>query len=77
MQFDPNELEHTSVYKVIMGTIISRTLRWISSVSEDGINNLAPFSNSNAVGDDPPHITFSKRICASLLSRRSQTRQNF
>jgi len=59
MQFDPNELEHTSVYKLLTGTVIPRPIGWISSISENGINNLAPFSYFNAVGDDPPHIMFS------------------
>lgn len=59
MQFDPNELEHTAIYKLLTGTIIPRPIGWISSVSENGINNLAPFSYFNAVGDDPPHVMFS------------------
>jgi flavin reductase (DIM6/NTAB) family NADH-FMN oxidoreductase RutF len=59
MQFDPNELEHTAVYKLLTGTVIPRPIGWISSISENGINNLAPFSYFNAVGDDPPHVMFS------------------
>ncbi|MGC4039826.1 MAG: flavin reductase family protein [Flavobacterium sp.] len=62
MLFDPNELEHTAVYKLLTGAIIPRPIGWISSVSEDGINNLAPFSYFNAVGDDPPHVMFSTGI---------------
>ena len=59
MLFDPNELEHTAIYKLLTGSIIPRPIGWISSVSEKGINNLAPFSYFNAVGDDPPHVMFS------------------
>ena len=59
MQFDPNELEHSAVYKLLTGAVIPRPIGWVSSVSENGINNLAPFSYFNAVGDDPPHIMFS------------------
>ena len=59
MQFDPNELDHTAIYKLLTGSIIPRPIGWISSVSEKGINNLAPFSYFNAVGDDPPHVMFS------------------
>jgi len=59
MHFDPNELEYTSVYKLLTGSIVPRPIGWVSSVSEDGINNLAPFSYFNAVGEDPPHIMFS------------------
>jgi flavin reductase (DIM6/NTAB) family NADH-FMN oxidoreductase RutF len=59
MQFDPNELEHTAVYKLLTGSIIPRPIGWISSISANGISNLAPFSYFNAVGDDPPHVMFA------------------
>ena len=62
MQFDPNELDYSAVYKLLTGAIIPRPIGWISSISEDGINNLAPFSYFNAVGDDPPHVMFSAGI---------------
>ncbi|TBX69907.1 flavin reductase family protein [Flavobacterium silvisoli] len=59
MQFDPKELEHTAVYKLLTGAIIPRPIGWVSTISENGINNLAPFSYFNAVGEDPPHVMFS------------------
>lgn len=59
MQFDPNELEHSAVYKLLTGSVIPRPIGWISTVDENGINNLAPFSYFNAVGEDPPHVMFS------------------
>ncbi len=59
MQFDPNELDYSAVYKLLTGAVIPRPIGWISSVSEEGINNLAPFSYFNAVGDDPPHVMFA------------------
>ena len=59
MQFDPQDLEQKSIYKLLTGIVIPRPIGWISSISEEGIANLAPFSYFNAVGDDPPHIMFS------------------
>ena len=59
MQFNPNELEHTAVYKLLTGSVIPRPVGWISTVDANGINNLAPFSYFNAVGEDPPHVMFS------------------
>lgn len=59
MQFDPQELEPTAIYKLLTGSVIPRPIGWISSCSEDGINNLAPFSYFNVVGEDPPHVMFS------------------
>jgi flavin reductase (DIM6/NTAB) family NADH-FMN oxidoreductase RutF len=59
MQFNPQDLEQSAIYKLLTGIVIPRPIGWISTISEDGIHNLAPFSYFNAVGDDPPHIMFS------------------
>ena len=59
MKFDPQELEQTAIYKLLTGIVIPRPIGWISTISENGIHNLAPFSYFNAVGDDPPHVMFS------------------
>ena len=59
MEFDPQNLEQSAIYKLLTGAVIPRPIGWISSISEDGILNLAPFSFFNAVGDDPPHVMFS------------------
>ncbi len=59
MQFDPDQIGPSAVYKLLTGTVIPRPIGWISSISKEGICNLAPFSYFNAVGEDPPHIMFS------------------
>lgn len=59
MQFDPLEIDQKSAYKLLTGAVIPRPIGWISSISLEGIPNLAPFSFFNAVGEDPPHVMFS------------------
>jgi flavin reductase (DIM6/NTAB) family NADH-FMN oxidoreductase RutF len=59
MQFDPNDLDYSAVYKLVTGAVIPRPIGWIATIDEKGINNLAPFSYFNAVGEDPPHVMFS------------------
>ena len=59
MQFNPEELDQTAIYKLLTGSIIPRPIGWISTIDVNGINNLAPFSYFNAVGEDPPHVMFS------------------
>ena len=59
MQFNPKDLEQSAIYKLLTGIVIPRPIGWISTINEDGIHNLAPFSYFNAVGDDPPHVMFS------------------
>lgn len=61
MEFNPETLETKAIYKLLTGTIIPRPIAWVSTVDDNGINNLAPFSYFNMVGDDPPHIIFSTR----------------
>lgn len=61
MQFDPKELEQSAIYKLLTGSVIPRPIGWISTIDEEGINNLAPFSYFNILGDDPPHVMFSTR----------------
>lgn len=59
MEFDPQLIDQKATYKLLTGAVIPRPIGWISTVSEDGIPNLAPFSFFNAVGEDPPHVMFS------------------
>lgn len=59
MQFDPDQIGPSAVYKILTGSVIPRPIGWISSISKEGIPNLAPFSFFNAVGEDPPHVMFS------------------
>ena len=61
MEFDPAKIDNTLVYRLLTSIIIPRPIAWVSSISENGINNLAPFSYFNMVGDDPPHVMFSTR----------------
>ena len=59
MEFDPDSIDQKATYKLLTGAVIPRPIGWISSISKDGIPNLAPFSFFNAVGEDPPHVMFS------------------
>jgi flavin reductase (DIM6/NTAB) family NADH-FMN oxidoreductase RutF len=59
LNLDPLETDQRTVYKLLSGTIIPRPIGWISSISKEGIRNLAPFSFFNMVGEDPPHVMFS------------------
>lgn len=61
MQLNPNDLDPSIVYKLLTGLIIPRPIGWISTISEDGTNNLAPFSYFNMVSSDPPCVMFSTR----------------
>lgn len=59
MKFDPNDLTEKQTYKLLIGTVLPRPIGWISTVSKDGVYNVAPYSFFNAMGSDPPHVAFS------------------
>ena len=59
MQFDPNELDYSAVYKLLTGAIIPRPIGWISTVDAQGRDNLAPYSQFQNVSFDPPIVMFS------------------
>lgn len=56
---DPTELATADVYALLVGCVVPRPIAFVSSLSEDGIANLAPFSFFNAGGAHPPSLVFS------------------
>ena len=59
MIIDPLNITQSEVYKILSGSVIPRPIGWVSTISENGVPNLAPFSFFNVVGEDPPHVMFS------------------
>ena len=57
--FDASDLTKEQSYKLLNGSIVPRPIAWVSTVSEDGVHNLAPFSWFNAVAVQPPTVAFS------------------
>jgi flavin reductase (DIM6/NTAB) family NADH-FMN oxidoreductase RutF len=57
--FDPAELDPLSIYKMMAGSIVPRPIGFISTVSENGIFNAAPFSFFNMVSHIPPLVSVS------------------
>lgn len=48
-----------SLYRSLTSLVVPRPIGWISTVSAEGRDNLAPFSYFNAVSGDPPTVLFS------------------
>lgn len=57
MKIDPNNFEGFS--RVLTGVVVPRPIAFVSTLSANGIANLAPYSFFNAVAYDPPTIVFS------------------
>ena len=59
MIIDPSNITFKEIHKLMIGSIVPRPIALISTVSEDKVNNLAPFSYFNGVCSNPPTIMFA------------------
>jgi flavin reductase (DIM6/NTAB) family NADH-FMN oxidoreductase RutF len=57
MQFDMEQLDPDLTYKVLAATVTPRPIAWVTTVSEDGVANAAPYSFFNVMGHQPPTVT--------------------
>ncbi|MBS3941674.1 MAG: flavin reductase family protein [Actinobacteria bacterium] len=59
LELDPTDWSSRDVYHLMTGLVVPRPIAWVSTVDEDGVCNLAPYSYFNIVASDPPHVVFS------------------
>jgi len=59
MFYEPKK-GHTFSIDPYKSLIFPRPIGWISTISKNGIPNLAPYSYFNAIADDPPQVMFSE-----------------
>ena len=59
MHYDTAANNHGLRHNPFKALVVPRPIGWISTVSKDGVNNLAPYSFFNAVSDRPPVVLFS------------------
>lgn len=56
---EPKDLEISQTQAYLLGGVAPRPIALVSTCSDDGIANLAPFSFFNAFGANPPTVAFS------------------
>lgn len=59
MLIDPTTLDAEQSYKLLTGIVVPRPIAWITTLSADGVVNLAPFSAFTFVSPKPPMIAIS------------------
>ena len=59
MIYDPAEKPFTETHKLMIGSIVPRPIAFVSTISKDGNNNVAPFSYFNGVCSNPPTVMFA------------------
>lgn len=59
MIIDLLDLDPKSVYKLLIGSVVPRPIAWTSTVSLEGVRNLAPFSFFTVASRNPPMLCIS------------------
>ena len=65
LRFDPAEHLPQNIYKLMVGCVVPRPIAFVSSIDEEGIYNLAPFSYFSAVCSKPPSVLFCPGVRAT------------
>src|SRR5579864_2081576 len=81
VDFDPEAMDATDLYKILCGAIVPRPIGLISTRSATGLLNVAPFSFFNAISHIPPLVcvsiapTFPEGRRKDTLSNMMETRE--
>lgn len=59
MFIDPDTLDPQSCYKLLIGSVVPRPIAWTSTLSREGVRNLAPFSFFTVASRQPPMLCIS------------------
>ncbi len=62
MYYDPEKNDHGLARGPFKSCVVPRPIGWISTISADGIHNLAPYSQFQNLGFDPPYVMFSANV---------------
>jgi len=70
IDIDPNELTNPERYKLLIGSVVPRPIAFVSTISPEGIANLAPFSFFTGVCSNPITLAFCPGIRSSDGKRK-------
>jgi len=59
MHYDTAQRDHGLPHDPFKALVVPRPIGWVSTISRDGVANLAPYSFFNAVSDRPPMLMFA------------------
>lgn len=59
IHIDPRDATIPEVHGLLLGGVAPRPIALVSTISDDGVMNLSPFSFFNAFGANPPYVAFS------------------
>ena len=59
MFYEPGKTDHGLPFNPYKSIVVPRPIGWVSTLDPDGVPNLAPYSQFNNLGYDPPYVMFS------------------
>ncbi len=59
MELDPESISPRERYALMIGSILPRPIAWVSTISPQGITNLAPFSFFTGITANPMSVCFA------------------
>jgi flavin reductase (DIM6/NTAB) family NADH-FMN oxidoreductase RutF len=59
LEYDPATTDKRQIYRLLTGAVVPRPIGWASTVNENGVANLAPFSFFTVVCVIPPMISLT------------------
>jgi flavin reductase (DIM6/NTAB) family NADH-FMN oxidoreductase RutF len=71
MYYDPDKNDHGLSHSPFKSCVLPRPIGWISTVSPEGLDNLAPYSQFQNLNFDPAYVMFSAG--QSTLGHRKDT----
>jgi len=70
MIIDPSENSIKDNYKLLIGTVLPRPIALVSTISNSGIPNLAPFSFFTAITSKPPTLCFAPALKGTAAEKK-------
>jgi len=71
MEYDPDKNNHGLPHNPFKSCVVPRPIGWISTLSIDGVHNLAPYSQFQNLTFDPPYVMFAAN--ENTVGRRKDT----
>ena len=66
MEIEAAKLSPADAYRLMIGIVVPRPIAWVTTISENGLVNAAPFSAYTFCGKNPPMVCFN-------VGRRDET----
>jgi flavin reductase (DIM6/NTAB) family NADH-FMN oxidoreductase RutF len=74
MFYQPHKNDHGLKFNPYKSIVVPRPIGWISTLSRDGVVNLAPYSQFNNLAYDPPYVMFAANSVHASGRRKDSVR---